>query len=494
MANEGEISLDFQQKEDPRTKSKEYRALEKTLEKFEDDQKINYLKKRLTNHICSIYIESHPELGLVANEDPRIVSELQKRIHRINRLLDDSPLYSPFLRGINTDKYVEPGWSKRQKFAKPYIEDIKILTRKIDGKKGDKEPKIPEIKLSDMIYDGEDKKKKDLLPEAYILRGLYYLLKIQKVSSVKFADDKIISQLRANHGNYRYALRHMANGIYIGGFSLFSVITFGAVFDKYIQNYRNWLRIEMLAIQFSERMDIEQLRNKVERHDATIKNIRKNSKKLSVLRRMYHWFSDDYRYKRIRTSHIRAAIKNHNNKEYNKKVHGIITRQILTLFINLTTFLAGSPLMKLGIILSEELNSNNPDIILQQRLIHSSQKLNNYYRMLGLGVDSRKGMQNSYKLLFGIVKFCNETIDRYLKNKINMMERIYERDPFIKTYIAISHFLQTYPDDKNARMLLHEFQPQAEKLLKASVKSNHISTALTIVQNIKNSIKEYPDI
>jgi len=494
MASDREKVPVFQQKEDPRTKTKEYRELEKILEKFEDHQKINYLKKRLTNHVCSIFIETHPELGLVANEDPKLVSELQKRIHRINKLLDDSPLYSPFLRGIKTDKYIEPGWSRRQKFAKPYIEDIKILTRKIDGKKAEKEPTISEIKLSDMIYDVEDKKKKELLPEVYILRGLYYLLKIQKIKSIKFADDKLISQIRANHGNYRYALRHLATGIYNGGFSLFSVITFGAIFDKYVQNFRSWLRLEMIAIQFSGRLEVENLRSKVDRHDATLKNIRKNSKSVAILRRMYHWFPDDYRYSRIKTSHIRAAIRNHNNKKYNKKVHGIITRQVITLFINLVTFLAGSPLMRLGLILSRELNSNNPDIILQQRLINSSQKLNNFYRMLGLGVDSQKGKQNSYKLLLGIVKYCDETIERYLRHKVNMLERIYERDPFIKIFIAISHYLQTYPEDKNAREILHNFKPQAERLLKASVKSNHISTALTLVQHIQTSEKEHKEV
>ncbi len=481
---------DIHQKEDPKTKTKEYRELERSLEKMEDDQKINYLKKRLTNHICSIYIENHPELGLVADEDPRMVSELQKRIYRISKLLDDSPLYSPFLRGLNTDSYSEPGWSKRQKFAKPYIDDIRILAWKIDGKPANEEPKLSEIELSDMIYEDDIQKKSTLIPEVFILKGLYYQLKIQKVETLRYASDKDISILRSNHGNYRYALKYIAKGMYNGAFSLFNTITFGSIFDKYIQNFRMWVRLEMIAIQFSGRLEVDGLRNKVERHDETLKNIRKNSKSLPLLRRMYPWFPDEFKYVRLKTSNIKSAIKYYENKDFNKKVLEVKSRQLVTLFINLATFLAGSPLMRLSIILTKNLKSGNIDLLLQQRLIQSSQMLNNFYRMLGLGTGSKRGNENSLKLLTGIVTFCDETIVQFVMKSGGLIDKAYQRDPFIKKYTAISHFLKAYPEEKEARQLLHNMKSDAERLLKASVKSNHIKTANTILQNIKLSIRK----
>ena len=481
-------------KEDPRVKTKEYRELEKVLEKMDDEQKIKYLKKRLTSHICSIYIETHPELGLVADEDPRMVSEIQRRVHRIHKILDDSPLYSPFLRGINTDQYNATGWSRRQKLAAPLINDIKILIRKVEGKPVEKEPKMSEMMLSDLIYENENKKKSTLLPEIFILRGLYSLLKIQKIESLKYASEKDISMLRANHGNYRNALRYIAKGLFNGGFTLFSVITFGSFFDKYIQNYRTWLGIEMVAIKFSGRLDVDQLRSKVKRHVNTLTDIRKNNKNIPVLTRMYPWFSEDYKYVRITKSDIKAAIGNYENKHHGKKVHGVVNRQMLALYINLTTFLAGSPLSRLAVILSKELKTSDLELTLQKRMIQATQMLNNYYRMLGLGTDSSKGQENSTKLLKGLVSQCNETIERYVFKKGGQIEKSYERDPFMKTYIAINGFLQAYPEDKAVRKLLHDFEPHAEKLLRASDGSNQIKIANTIVHNIKISKKKHSEL
>jgi len=494
MTEDGEQRPDFDAKENPELNSRPYKELERALEKMEPKQQISYLKKRLTNHICSVYIENHPELGLVADEDPRMVSELQRRIHRIQKLLEDSPLYSPFLRGINTDKYNEAGWSRRQKFANPFIHDIKSLARKVDNRTSDTMPNLSEMKVSDMIYENENKKKSNLVPEVYILRGLHYLLKIQKVESLRFASDKDLSRLRANHGNYRYALRHVSNGIYNGGFSLFNIVTFGSIFDKYIQNYRTWVGLEMSAIQFSGRLEVDQLRSKVNRHVTTLKHIRKNNKNIPVLRRMYPWFPDDYRYVRLKISDIKAAVNNHENKHVNKKVHGIITRQMIALFINLATFMAGSPLMRLGIILSRELKSNNAEIKLQQRMIQATQMLNNYYRMLGLGIDSRKGLENSLKLLKGLVIYCTETIERFVEKKGGKLEKSFERDPYIRVYTAINAFIQAYPEDKSARKMLHSFQPHAERLLRSSVKSNQIKTANTIVHNIQVSIRRHEEL
>lgn len=481
---------DVVRKEDPRTRTKEYRELEKLLDKMEEGQKINYLKKRLTNHICSIYIESHPELGLVADEDPRMVSELQKRIYRITKLLDDSPLYSPFLRGLNLDKYNEAGWSKREKLARPYIDDIRKLNRKIDGKPSDGEPAISEIELSDMIFEDDNQKRSSLVPEAFILRGLYYFFKVQKVETLRYASDKDLSILRSNHGNYRYALKYIAKGIYNGALSLFNIVTFGQIFDRYIQNYRTWLRLEMIAIQFSGRLEVENLRSKVERHDQTLKNIRRNNKNLPLLRRMFPWFPDEFRYARIRQSDIKSAVKHYDNNDFNKKVRGIKSRQLVSLFINLATFLAGSPLMRLSIILTRDLQPSGIDMHLQLRLIHSTQMLNNYYRMLGLGVDSKRGRDNAFKLLTGIINYCSETIERYAMKSGGIMDKAYQRDPFIKTYTAITQFLKAYPEDKAARKLLHDFEPEAQRLLKASVKVNHIKIANTILQNIKTSIRK----
>ncbi len=478
---------EFGQKEDPRTKTKEYRELEKVLDKMEEEQKINYLKKRLTSHICSIYIETHPELGLVADEDPRMVNEIQRRVFRIHKILDDSPLYSPFLRGINTDLYNETGWSRRQKLAAPLINDIKTLIRKVENKPVEKEPKMSEMNLSDLIYENENKKKSTLLPEVFILRGLYSLLKIQKIESLRYASEKDISMLRANHGNYRNALRYIAKGLFNGGFTLFNAIIFGSFFDKYIQNYRTWLGIEMVAIKFSGRLDVDQLRSKVKRHVATLKDIRKNNKNIPILTRMYPWFSDDYKYVRIKKSDIKAAIGNYENKNHGKKVHGIVNRQMLALYMNLTTFLAGSPLSRLAVILSKELKTSDLELTLQKRMIQSTQMLNNYYRMLGLGVDSQKGQGNSFKLLQGLLSQCSQTIEGYVLKKGGQIDKSYERDPFMKTYIAINAFLQAYPDDKAVRKLLHEFQPNAEKLLRASASSNQIKIANTIVHNIKTS-------
>ena len=484
-------SPDFNQKEDPRVKTKEYRELEKVLDKMEDEQKINYLKKRLTSHICSFYIESHPELGLVADEDTGMGNEIQRRVNRIHKILDDSPLYSPFLRGINTDKYNETGWSRRQKLAVPLINDIKIVIRKVEAKPVDKEPKMSEMMLSDLIYENENKKKSTLLPEVFILRGLYSLLKIQKIDSLRYASEKDISMLRANHGNYRNALRYLAKGLFNGGFTLFNAIVFGSFFDKYIQNYRTWLGIEMVAIKFSGRQDVEQLRSKVKRQVATLKHVRKNNKNIPVLTRMYPWFSDDFKYVRIKKSDIKTAIGNHENKQHGKKVHGIVNRQMLALYINLTTFLAGSPLSRLAVILSNELKTRDPELILQKRMIQSTQMLNNYYRMLGLGTDSQKGQGNSYKLLQGLLKHCNETIERYVFKKGGQFEKPYERDPFMKTYIALNTFLQAYSDDKTVRKLLHDFEPHAKRLLEASATSNQIKIANTIVHNIKVSKRKH---
>jgi len=481
---------DISQKEDPRTKTKEYRELERTIEKMEDDQKVKYLKKRLTNHICSIFIETHPELGLVADEDPRMVSEIQKRIYRISKLLDDSPLYSPFLRGLNTDKYNEPGWSKRQKFAKPYNDDIRILARKAEGKPFESDPKLSESEISDIIYENDSPKKNTLIPEIFVLRGMYYFLKVQRAETMRYASDKDISILRSNHGNFRYALKYIAKGIYNGAFSLFNIITFGTVFDKYVQNYRTWLRLEMIAIQFSGRLDVDKLRRKVERHEDTLKNIRKNSKNLPLLQRMYPWFPDEFRYTRLKTSDIKTAIKNFEGKDLGKKINGIKSRQLVSLFINLATFLAGSPLMRLSIILTRNLNFVNDDMRLQQRLIQSTQMLNNYNRMLGLGIDSKRGNHNSFKLLNGVVTFCDETIQHYVMKSGGIIDKAYQRDPFIKKYTAINYFIKAYPDDKKARQLLHSMEPDAERLLRASVKSNQIKTANTILQNIKLSIRK----
>jgi len=478
---------DFTEKEDPRVKTREYRELEKILDKMDEAGKLKYLKKRLTSHICSFYIQTHPELGLVADEDPRMVSEIQRRIHRIYKILDDSPLYSPFLRGINTDQYCEAGWSRREKLAKPLISDIKILIRKVERKPVEQDPKISEIMLSDLIYENESRKKNTLLPEVFILRGLYCLLKIQKLESLRYASEKDISMLRANHGNYRNALRYFAKGLFSGGFTLFNVMIFGSFFDKYIQNYRTWLALEMVAIRFSGRLDVDTLRRKVSRHVATLKHVRKNNKHIPVLSRMYHWFSDDFRYTRIKMSDIKTAIGNYDSNRSDRKVHGIVNRQMLALYINLTTFLAGSPLSRLGIILSRELQSGNAELTLQRRVIESTQMLNTYYRMLGLGIDSRKGQENSTKLLKGLLNQCNETIEQFVFKKGGHIEKSYERDPFIKTYIAISAFLQAYPDDKPVRKLLHGFQPHAERLLRASAKSNQINVANTIVHNIKTS-------
>jgi len=419
-----------------------------------------------------------------------MVSELQKRIHRVTKLLDDSPLYSPFLRGLNTDKYDEPGWSKRQKFAKPFINDIRILFRRIEGKPNESEPKLTEIELSDMIYEDDIQKKSSLIPEVFILRGLYYMLKVQKVETLRYASEKDISILRSNHGNYRYALKYLAKGIYNGAFSLFFVTVFGTISDRYIQNYRTWLRLEIIAIQFSGRVEVDSLREKVERHDDTLKNIRKNSKSLPLLRRMYPWFPDEFRYERLKISDIKSAFKSFENKDFNKKVHGIKSRQMVSLFINLATFLAGSPLMRLSIILIKNLNANEVDVHLQKRLIQSSQMLNNFYRMLGLGVDSKRGRDNSFKLLTGIINFCGDTIQHYAMKSGGIMDKGYQRDPFIKTYTAITHFLKTYPNDKPARKMLHEFEPDAQRFLKASVKTNHIKVANTILQNIKLSIRK----
>jgi len=478
---------DLTQKEDPETKTKEYRELARTLEKMEDDQKIAYLKKRLTNHICSVYIEKHPELGLVADEDPRMVSELQKRIYRVSKLLDDSPLYSPFLRGINTDKYDEPGWARRQKFAKPFIEDIRILARKVDGKPADGQPKISEIELSDMIYENENQKKNTLIPEVFILRGMYYLTKIHKVEAMRFASEKDIAMLRTNHGNFRYALKYFSRGIYSGALSLFNVVTFGAAFDRYIQNYRTWLRLEMIAIQFSGRLEVEELRAKVERHDDTLKSIRKNSKNLPLLRRMFPWFPDEFRHERLRLSAIRTAFKHYENKDYGKKVDGIKSRQLVAMIINLTTFLAGSPLMRLAMIIIRNLRWDDPDLRLQQRMIQSTQMLNNYYRMLGLGVGSKRGRDNSFKLLTGLITYCRETIELHVMKSGGLIDKAYKRDPFIKIYMAVSYFLNAYDDDAKVRQLLHDFEPDVERLLKASVKANHIKTANTMLQNIRLS-------
>jgi hypothetical protein len=491
MAEDDDDRPDFKEKADPRLKTKEYRELARTLEKMEEQQKINYLKKRLTNHICSIYIESHPELGLVADEDPRMVSELQKRLHRIQKILDDSPLYSPFLRGMNTDKYNETGWSRRQALAKPYIADIKVLIRKTEGKITEKEPKIAEIALSDMIYDNENKKNSTLLPEVFLMRGMYYLMKIQRIESLRFASDKDLSKLRANHGNYRYALRHISKGIFNGGLTLFNIVMFGSIFDRYLQNYRTWLALEMIAIQFSQRLEVDQLRNKVDRHVATIKNIRKNNKNIPILRRMYPWFPDGYIYQRLKLSDLKTAIKNHEHKHRDRKVGGIVTRQMIALFMNLSLFLAGSPLARLAIILSREITSTDLDIILQKRMVESTQMLNNYYRMLGLGIDSRKGEENSYKLLQGIVNHSHETIERYVMKRGGSLEKSFERDPYIKTYTSINAFLQAYPDEGKGRKLLHNFLPQAERLLKSSVKSTHIKAANTIVHNIKTSARRH---
>jgi len=491
--DEERASPELGKKEDPRVKTKEYRELEKTLDRMEDQQKINYLKKRLTSHMCSFYIESHPELGLVADEDPRMGNEIQRRVHRIHKILDDSPLYSPFLRGINTDQYNETGWSRRQKQATPFIKDIKILIRKVEKKSVEKEPKMSEMMLSDLIYENENRKKSTLLPEVFILRGLYSLLKIQKIESLRYASEKDISMLRANHGNYRNALRYIAKGLFNGGFTLFDVIIFGSFFDKYIQNYRTWLGIEMMAIRFSGRPDVDQLRNKVKRQVATLKHIRKNNKNIPVLTRMYPWFSDDYKYVRIKKADVKAAIGNYENKHHSKKVHGIANRQMMALYINLTTFLAGSPLSRLAVILSRELKTRDPELILQKRMIQSTQMLNNYYRMLGLGIDSKKGQGNSYKLLQGLLSQCNETIERYVFKKGGQFEKPYERDPFMKTYIALNTFLQAYPDDKAVRNLLHSFELHAERLLKASASSNQIKIANTIVHNIKASKRKHSE-
>ena len=485
---------DFKGKEDPRIKTKEYRQLARTLEKMEEPQKISYLKKRLTNHNCSIYIENHPELGLIADEDPRMVSELQKRLHRIQKILEDSPLYSPFLRGLDTDKYNEPGWSMRQKLAQPYIDDIKYLMTQSGGSPEKKGLKIPETKLSDMIYQNENKKKSTLIPEAYILRGLHYFKKIQKIESIRYASDKDLSKLRSNHGNFRYALRHFAKGIYNGGFGLFNIVTFGTIFDRYIQNYRTWLSLEMIAIQFSSRLEVEKLRSKVDRQVSTLKNIRKNNKSIPVLRRMYPWFPDGYIFQRLKSSDVKAAVKNHENKRPERKVGGIVTRQMITLFMNLSHFLAGSPLMRLAIIRSREINSRDYDITMQLRMIQSTQMLNNYYRMLGLGVDSKKGEENAFKMLQEIVKFGYESVEKYLIKRGMNLKKPYERDPIMKTYIAINAFLQAYPDNTKSRKLLHDFLPVAERLLKSSTQSNQIKAANTIIHNIKMSVRHHQQL
>ena len=382
---EDDTRANFRLKEDPETLTKEYRELERILDKMEDAQKITYLKKRLTSHICSVYMEHHPELGLVADEDPKMVSELHKRIHRISSLLDDSPLYSPFLRGMNLDTYTEPGWRKRQNLAQPYINDIRTLYHKIQGKPVNEALKFSEIELSNMIYEDINRSKSAILPEVFILRGMHYYNRIQKTESLKYASEKDLSILRSNHGNFRYALKYIARGIYAGALSPFFIVTFGGILDQYIQNYRTWLRIEITAIQFSERMEVDSLRNRVARHDETLKNIRRNSRNLPLLRRMYSWFPDEFRYSRVKLSEITAAIKNYENKEFNKKVKGIKSRQLVSLFINLTLFLAGSPLMRLSILLIRELKTTDKDIQLRLRMIQTTQMQNNYYRMLRLG-------------------------------------------------------------------------------------------------------------
>lgn len=479
-------------KERPELKTREYMELERTLERMEDPQKIVYLKKRLTNHICSVYIEEHPELGLITDDDPRMVSELQRRIHRINKILDDSPIYSPFLRGIKIDRYKDTGWSTRPSLAKRYLNDIQILAKQIDGVSVQERTTIPEIEISDMIYDSERGKKGALVPEVHILRGLHNLAKIQRMVSTRYASDKDLSKLRANHGNYRNALRHIASGIYNGGLSLFSVVAFGRVFDRYIQNYRLWLSIELLAIRFSGRLEVIQLQRKVDRHIETLKNLRKNNKNITLLRRMYNWFPDDFRYQRIRISEVKSAFKNKDKGNDSKRVKGIVSRQLIAVFLNLVLFLAGSPLARLSLLLSDNIVSVDPELTLRKRQIYSTQMLNNFYKVFGLEGDSQKGPVNALKLLDNIVEYCEVTIKRYLpKAGSTALEKPYERDPFIKIFTGLRMFLTLFPQDKTARALLHNFYPHAQQLLKGSMKKDHISVAHTIVTVIENSISEH---
>ncbi len=113
--------------------------------------------------------------------------------------------------------------------------------------------------------------------------------------------------------------------------------------------------------------------------------------------------------------------------------------------------------------------------------------------MLGLGIDSQKGQGNSYKLLQGLLSQCNQTIEGYVFKKGGPIEKSYERDPFMKAYIALNAFLQSYPEDKAVRKLLHDFQVHAEKLLRASASSIHIKIANTIVHNIKTSKRRHSE-
>ena len=87
-----------------------------------------------------------------------------------------------------------------------------------------------------------------------------------------------------------------------------------------------------------------------------------------------------------------------------------------------------------------------------------------------------------------MINFCNQTIARYLPHPWGILDKSWQRDPFIKMYLAISLFLNVHPEDKNARQLLHELEPKMSGLLKASVKNKDIKAANTILQAIRQSI------
>lgn len=433
----------------------------------------------------------------------------------IEALFEKSPLNTPFLTDIQSERFYEPRisfFSKRPQLNKDFDNDAKYLFRMINTHITSKSSIFTKEEIEKKLISVSKKrggKKRQVETDLRTLLALH---------NWSLARSRALPKNQKNN-LFIEALRNLCQAMYIGGFGYFNVSSFGLIHSEYINNYK--LLLEEKQKQIMKNSLLYDFLPAMRRQYSGLELLKKSSKFLnSRLINVFETHSLDFKLKKLYISDFKKALSNYFKDKHDKMVNGIQSKNYIFLYLDLLVYQACIFQMDLPEMLIQynklkDIMEKDYDISLRVHAIKIRQLLYKYYGSLSatesepdemiITMDTEaesKDESSPHKLLSKIMSACNQTIyeirrragiDRYIEVKY------YELYPLYRYYDALVSYLPICEVDRDIKVFTINFlrdalffKQQAIARHKEDGMVNMIQKMMDILKSLyKKRIKEY---
>ncbi|NQU64429.1 MAG: hypothetical protein HQ517_09135 [SAR324 cluster bacterium] len=440
----------------------------------------------------------------IANE-----ADYKKAKIDIEALFEKSPLNTPFLNSLQSERFYEPRISifgKRPILDKDFDNDAKFLFRIINTHLTSKSSIYTKEEIEQKLASVARKrggKKRQIETDLRSILALHIWSYTRSRALPKNKKNDLFIE----------ALTNLCQAMYIGGFSYFNVSSFGLIHSEYVKNYKQLL--EEKQKQILKNSILYDFLPVLRSHLGGIELLKKSSIFLnSRLINVFETHSLDFKLKKLYISDFKKALYNYFNHKYDKMVNGIQSKIFIFLYLDLMVYLSCIFQMDLPEKLTQynalnDIKGKDYDISLRVHAIRIRQLLFNFYWSLSQSefepgkepittrteTDTETELKTDpspYGLLCKIMASCNQAINE-IRNKSNIDRYIevtyYELYPLYRYYDALVNYIPNFAIDKDVKIFTINFIKNALFIKQQAIARQKEDRLINVIQKMIDNLK-----